>query len=171
MKIHISTVLPILLLIYSSTTAWAANPSVKDEVDRIAHMDIPALTEESLALLEEKYPAEDWESHDFPNFVYTSDAVEAGYRIAVKEPELLRAVPCYCFCEAMGHKNLLHCFLKEGATGGRYDDHAVGCNICYGQAMLAFLWKNAGLGEQEILDRMEKRFESLVRQREQKTDH
>jgi hypothetical protein len=58
--------------------------------------------------------------------------------------------------DAMGHKNLLHCFLKDSKVGGKYDDHAVGCNICYGQAMLALLWKNAGASDEETLKGMER---------------
>jgi hypothetical protein len=104
------------------------------------------------------------------SFVFTSESVEVGYKIAVKESELLgnpdiavkeQSIPCYCFCDAMGHKSLLHCFWKEGKAGGEFDDHAAGCNICYGQAMFAFLWKNLGASDQEILKGMEKKFGHL----------
>lgn len=134
--------------------------------DRIFSLKMAELTQESADLLEKRYPDEDWDGYRFPKFVFTSEAVETGYRIAVKEPELLKPIPCYCFCDEMGHRNLLHCFLKGGKLGGKYDDHAVTCNICYGQAMLAFLWKHkAGAGDAEILDGMEKKFERLVKER------
>lgn len=103
--------------------------------------------------------------------------MEVGYKIAVKEPALLGnpdiavkgsdlSIPCYCFCDAMGHKNLLYCFWKEGKVGGEFDDHGANCNICVGQAMLAFLWKNLGATEQEILKGMERKFERLLKERE-----
>jgi hypothetical protein len=137
------------------------------EYDRIANMKMVDLTRESAALLEKKYPEQDWEASNFPSFVFTSESVEVGYKIAVVEPELLgnanvavkdQGIPCYCFCDAMGHKSLLYCFWQEGKAGGKFDDHAAGCNICYGQAMLAFLWKNLGASDQEILQGMEKKF-------------
>jgi hypothetical protein len=137
------------------------------EFGRIAALKMADLTREAAVLLEKKYPDEDWDAWKFPSFVFTSESVEVGYKIAVKESGLLgnpdiavkeKSIPCYCFCDAMGHKSLLHCFWKEGKPGGKFDDHAAGCNICYGQAMLAFLWKNLGASDQEILKGMEKKF-------------
>lgn len=142
----------------------------QQEFDRIAGLKMADLTREAAALLEKKYPDEDWDAWKFPSFVFAGESVEIGYKIAVKEPELLgnpdiavkeQGIPCYCFCDAMGHKSLLHCFWKKGKAGGKFDDHAAGCNICYGQAMLAFLWKNLGASDQEILVGMEKKFERL----------
>lgn len=142
------------------------------EFGRIAALKMADLTREAAALLEKKYPDEDWDVWKFPSFVFTSESVEVGYKIAVKESELLgnpdiavkeQSIPCYCFCDAMGHKSLLHCFWKEGKAGGEFDDHAAGCNICYGQAMLAFLWKNLGASDQEILKGMEKKFGRLTK--------
>jgi len=150
--------------------ATAMDAKQKQEFDRIANLKMAELTLEASALLEKKYQNEDWEKWNFPSYVFTSESVEVGYKIAVKEPGLLgnpdiavkeQGIPCYCFCDAMGHKSLLHCFWKEGKVGGRFDDHAAGCNICYGQAMLAFLWKNIGASDKEILTGMEKKFEHL----------
>jgi hypothetical protein len=148
-------------------TAISVDAFQQKEYDRIANMKMVDLTRESAALLEKKYPEQDWEASNFPSFVFTSESVEVGYKIAVVEPELLgnanvavkdQGIPCYCFCDAMGHKSLLYCFWQEGKAGGKFDDHAAGCNICYGQAMLAFLWKNLGASDQEILQGMEKKF-------------
>jgi hypothetical protein len=158
----------LLILWFSLMSTILAVPAFavdQQEFDRILQLKMTDLTEEASVLLEKKYPEEDWDAFRFPKFVFSSDPVETGYRIAVKESETLRKIPCYCFCDAMGHKNLLHCFFKEGKVGGEYDDHAVGCNICYGQAMLAFLWKNAGAGDEKILKGMEQKFEGLLKQR------
>jgi hypothetical protein len=98
-----------------------------------------------------------------------------GYRVAVVEPSLLgkidpqaidQGIPCYCFCDAMGHRDLLACFLKGGKLDNGYDDHASGCNICYGQAMLAFLWQDAGATHEEILAGLKVKFARLINMRE-----
>ena len=159
-----------------SGSAQALGPEQKAEFDRIANMSMEQLTQAAQKRLKEKYPDEDWEKYDFPSFVYTSDSVETGYKIAVKEPQLLGDVnssdkkviiPCYCFCQAMGHKNLLHCFWKKGRVGEEFDDHAASCNICYGQAMLAFLWHNLGASHDEIIAGMEKKFARLIKLHEE----
>lgn len=147
--------LPLLIVIL-------AIPSVavdRQEFDRILQLNMEDLTAEASALVEKKYPEEDWDAVRFPKFVYSGESVVTAYRIAVKEPDLLRKVPCYCLCEVMGHQNLLDCFFKDGKLGGKYDDHAARCTICNAQAMLALLWKNAGASDEEIRVGMERKFE------------
>ena len=166
MRKSLFTLCILLLAVFFAVPATAVD---QQEFDRILHLNMEDLTAEASALLEKKYPEEDWDAFKFPKFVFSSDPVETGYRIAVKEPEMLRKIPCYCFCDAMGHKNLLDCFLKDGKVGGKYDDHAVSCNICYGQAMFALLWQNAGATDEEILTGMDRKFEALLKQRGEET--
>lgn len=171
MRLHSKKITLIMLTsLLIPFAASAMDAKQQQEFDRIAGLKMADLTRESSALLEKKYPAEDWDKWRFPDYVFTNESVEVGYKIAVKEPELLgnpditvkeQGIPCYCFCGAMGHKSLLHCFWKKGEVGGKFDDHAANCNICYGQAMLAFLWKNLGASDQEILKGMEKKFAHL----------
>jgi len=40
-----------------------------------------------------------------------------GYQIAREIPEVLAQLPCFCGCEAVGHENLLDCFVDEHAVG------------------------------------------------------
>ena len=40
-----------------------------------------------------------------------------GYQIAKEIPEILAQIPCFCGCEAVGHENLLDCFVDEHAVG------------------------------------------------------
>ena len=40
-----------------------------------------------------------------------------GYQIAKEIPEILAQLPCFCGCEAVGHENLLDCFVDEHAVG------------------------------------------------------
>jgi hypothetical protein len=144
--------------------------------DEILSMGMADLTAAAEHLLEKRYPDEDWDQYNFPSFVYTSASVEVGYKIAVKEPELLgRAnvtgkkvvIPCYCFCDAMDHDNLLYCFLKQGDLKSGFDDHASGCNICYGQAMQAFLWNDIGATHAEIIAGMEKKYQRLIQMKQE----
>ncbi len=119
------------------------------DFQNIAKMNERELTAAAKEGLEKKYTAENWENHKFPKYVYSSQGVLAGYKIAVKDPQLLAKFPCYCFCEEMGHKNLAYCFLEKGVVG-KFDDHASACNICTTQAMRAFLWKEMGASEGEM---------------------
>lgn len=40
-----------------------------------------------------------------------------GYQVAKEIPEILAQIPCFCGCEAVGHENLLDCFVDEHAVG------------------------------------------------------
>lgn len=125
-------------------------PSEKEKAfQKIAKMGERALTAAAKEGLAKKYPEEKWEAYKFPKYVFIREAVQMGYKIAVKEYQLLAKFPCYCFCEEMGHKNLAYCFLEKGVPG-KFDDHASECNICYTQAMRAFLWNELGASEEEM---------------------
>ncbi|PLX84777.1 MAG: hypothetical protein C0618_11095 [Desulfuromonas sp.] len=147
----------------------------QERFDQILKMKMAQLTEATEELLEKNYPDHDWDQYDFPDYVFISDSVEMGYKIAVVSPGLLgkintesseQGIPCYCFCDAMGHRDLLACFLKDGKINNGYDDHGSACNICYGQAMLAFLWQDAGASHGEILEGMKVKFKRLHEMRE-----
>jgi hypothetical protein len=125
-------------------------PSEKEkEFQKIAKMGERPLTAAAKEGLAKKYKEEKWEAYKFPKYVFVGEAVQTGYKIAVKEYRLLAKFPCYCFCEEMGHKNLAYCFLEKGVPG-KFDDHASTCNICYTQAMRAFLWNELGASEEEM---------------------
>lgn len=162
------TLLTLLVLLLLVSPALALESGKQSELDRVMKLSMKQLTAESAALLDKKYPDEDWDAFNFPKYVFTNESVEVGYKIAVKEPEILTINTCYCFCDTMGHKSLLNCFLKDGQPGAAFDDHAADCNICYGQAMLAFLWHQAGIPEADIQKGMAKKFERLVEQQKKK---
>lgn len=164
----LNILLALLLLFATAIPALALESGQQQEYDRVMKLTMKQLTEESAALLEKKYPDEDWEAFKFPKYVYTNDSVEVGYKIAVKEPGVLTINTCYCFCDAMGHKSLRNCFLKDGNSGLEFDDHAADCNICNGQAMLSFLWHQAGIPAADIQKGMVKKFERLVEQQKKK---
>lgn len=57
--------------------------------------------------------------------------VQQAYQFAVANPEVLKELPCYCGCGAMGHTSNYACYVKEEAGGGfSYDSHALACSIC-----------------------------------------
>ena len=128
------------------------------EFQKIKKMDVKELTRATQVLMEKKYPGENWEKYNFPKYVYTNDAVQTGYKIAVKESPLLAKFPCYCFCEEMGHKNLAHCFFEKGVLG-KFDEHASTCNICITEAMRGVLWKELGATDEEMLKAMKEAYE------------
>ena len=151
------------LLVAIPGPALAMTTTQQQEFTRIMNLGLNDLAEETSRLLTQQNPGETWQKYDFPDFVYTSKPVEMGYKIAVKAPEVLRINTCYCFCDTMGHTTLLNCFWKDGKVGGSFDDHASGCNICTGEAMLSFLWKNLGASDAEIRQGMAKKFEKLIK--------
>lgn len=155
---------PIAFVFFLLLLAVSATAADQQEFERIQYLGMDELTEEAHALLEKRYPDEKWDSYRFPRYVFTNDSVEAGYMIAVKEGGLLKQFRCYCFCDAMGHKNLFDCFIKSEGRRIKFDEHGAGCNICYGQAMMALLWQEAGFTQEQMQAGFEKRFERLIEQ-------
>src|SRR5580704_6410603 len=52
-----------------------------------------------------------------------------AYELAAKIPNVLNQMPCYCYCERMGHKSLHTCFeLTHGAK----------CGICMKEVFFAY---------------------------------
>lgn len=78
----------------------------------------------------------------FPTFVYDSALSLKAYRLAVRMPELLYKLPCYCDCgRASGHKSLHDCFFK---ADGSFNDHASGCQVCGLEMVDAAQWQGEG---------------------------
>jgi hypothetical protein len=50
-----------------------------------------------------------------PNVIQGED--REGYQVAKEIPEILAQLPCFCGCEAIGHENLLDCFVDEHGVG------------------------------------------------------
>jgi hypothetical protein len=166
----------IIMMLLIPAVGLAMDSDQQQRFDQVMKMKMAQLTEATDELLEQKFPDHDWDQYNFPDYAYLSDSVEMGYRVAVVAPELLgkldasatdQGIPCYCFCDAMGHRDLLACFLKDGKLNNGYDDHASACNICYGQAMIAFLWQDAGATHEEILAGMKVKFARLIKMREE----
>lgn len=55
--------------------------------------------------------------------------VQEVYAFAATHPEVLRYVPCYCGCEANGHRSNLDCFVAAQDAAGRvsrWNAHGLG---------------------------------------------
>ena len=70
---------------------------------------------------------------EMPSEVQSAPAlVRESYQFAVANPEVMKHIPCYCGCGAMGHTSNYACYVKEARADGSldYDSHALGCSIC-----------------------------------------
>ncbi len=91
-----------------------------------------------------------------PSYAYNSAITLAGYKSAVKEHDILYAIPCYCGCGvSQGHTSLLDCFFK---ADGAFNDHASNCHICADQAVDVGKWSDEGIPLKDIRARTEAKF-------------
>ena len=133
-----------LLLLFQSGVAFSTDK--QKEFEAIGKMNTEELVLRAKALLEKKYPNEDWEKYHFPRFVYLKEGATVAYKIATKESDLLAKFHCYCSCEKfLGHKNLSWCMLKKGKLSNGFDPHGTVCNTCFDEAMMVFLWNDLGI--------------------------
>ncbi|MBO0726534.1 MAG: hypothetical protein J2P52_13100 [Blastocatellia bacterium] len=71
--------------------------------------------------------------------------VRKAYQAAKEIPQTLAQLPCFCYCDSIGHKSLHSCY---------EDDHATGCTTCVDSAIIASDLKRQGLSDSEIRDRL-----------------
>jgi len=55
-----------------------------------------------------------------------------AYQFAVANPEVMKNIPCYCGCGAMGHTSNYSCYVAGLDAKGsvKFETHALGCSIC-----------------------------------------
>jgi hypothetical protein len=58
--------------------------------------------------------------------------VQQAYQFAMANPDVIKQIPCYCGCGAMGHTSNYSCYVSGIDANGSitYDTHALGCSIC-----------------------------------------
>ena len=84
-------------------------------------------------------------------FASNPDAAEV-YDLARQIPQALDGLYCHCHCkESMRHRSLLTCFQS---------DHASQCDICMGEARLAFQMLQQGRTLDEIRAAVDKQYGS-----------
>lgn len=92
---------------------------------------------------------------DMPTHVQQAPArVQQAYQFAAANPEVLKVLPCYCGCNAMGHTSNYACYIAEAtAEGGfTYDLHALDCSICVDITQDAMWMLQQGKAVAEIRD-------------------
>ncbi len=58
--------------------------------------------------------------------------VQASYQFAAANPDVMKGIPCYCGCGAIGHTSNYSCYVTSADANGKltWDDHALGCSLC-----------------------------------------
>lgn len=77
--------------------------------------------------------------------------VREAYQVAKEIPQTLTQLPCFCYCDTIGHKSLHSCY---------EDDHSAGCTVCVDSALMASELKQQGLSDAEIRDRLITKYNS-----------
>jgi len=70
-----------------------------------------------------------------------------AYEFAARHPEVSRYVPCYCGCEADGHRSNEMCFVARRDANGNvleWDTHGFGCATCVDVARESMQLFNSG---------------------------
>lgn len=71
--------------------------------------------------------------------------VRQAYQVAKEIPQTLAQLPCFCYCDTVGHKSLHSCYET---------DHSAGCTVCVDSALLASQLKKQGLGDEQIREKL-----------------
>lgn len=85
----------------------------------------------------------------------------AVYEFVARHPEVSRHVPCYCGCEADGHRNNENCFIGARDAAGNvtsWDTHGFGCAICVDVAKESMQLYNSGADPLSIRAAIEKKW-------------
>ncbi len=58
--------------------------------------------------------------------------VQQAYQFDAANPEVMKGIPCYCGCGAIGHTSNYSCYVSGVDAQGRitFDQHALGCSLC-----------------------------------------
>ena len=78
--------------------------------------------------------------------------VREAYQFAVANPDLMKQIPCYCGCGAMGHTSNYACYVQGAKPDGSviFDDHALGCSLCVDITQDAWSMSDEGKSAQDI---------------------
>ncbi len=78
--------------------------------------------------------------------------VREAYQFAVAHPDLMKQIPCYCGCGAMGHTSNYACYVKavKPDNSVTFDEHALGCSLCVDITQDAMRLSGEGKSAQDI---------------------
>lgn len=89
------------------------------------------------------------------------EVVTAAFEFAAEHPEVASYQPCFCGCQAGGHKGNEDCFVRaRGANGDvvEWEPHGVECAICIDVATRSRQMFNSGASVTQIRSTIEKEF-------------
>ncbi len=90
---------------------------------------------------------------EMPPDVQSAPAVtQQAYQFAVANPDIMKHIPCYCGCGAMGHTSNYSCYVESVDAAGnvKFDSHALGCSICVDITQDAMRLTKEGKSPQDI---------------------
>ena len=73
------------------------------------------------------------------------DKVREAYQVAKDNPQVLAQLPCFCYCDTIGHKSLHSCY---------EDEHSTGCTVCIDSALTAKALTKEGKSPSEIRENL-----------------
>jgi len=78
--------------------------------------------------------------------------VQQAYQFAAVNPDIMKQIPCYCGCGAMGHTSNYSCYVQNVDANGNitFDNHALGCSICVDITQDVIRLQREGKSIQEI---------------------
>ena len=148
-----STIIALVLLLISFGSACRNNDSQNvAQVHDGKHADTsPTVSPEQTTATGRRIPAHFKTAPDpktlpptLPPEKFTGETRDA-YQVAKEIPVTLAQLPCFCYCDAIGHKSLHSCY---------EDDHSASCGICKVSALMASKLKKDGLSDEQIRDRL-----------------
>ena len=90
---------------------------------------------------------------EMPAEVQSAPAItQQAYQFAVANPDVMKHIPCYCGCGAMGHTSNYSCYVESVDAVGKvkFDTHALGCSICVDITQDAMRLSKQGKSPQDI---------------------
>ena len=109
---------------------------------------LPACTGQSSASQQAMMPL-----GQMPNEVQSAPVtVQQAYQFASANPELMKQIPCYCGCGAVGHTSNYSCYVQSVDANGKitFDKHALGCSICVDITQDVMRLQREGKSSQDI---------------------
>lgn len=99
---------------------------------------------------------------DLPKYARRNFEVQAAYKFALSDPQLLSQIPCYCGCYRLGHRNTGDCFIKETKEDGKvvFEEHGANCGMCYSIVLDSKELYEKGKSVQEIRDYIDDKYSS-----------
>jgi hypothetical protein len=104
---------------------------------------------------------------NLPDYTFIKPAVKEAYEFAKNSQDMLNGLPCNCGCmtDASSHggrlhsRGLLDCFMEGDVNnGGKWDQHASDCGLCYEDALYSKNLYDEGKTKEEIKLKLKEKY-------------